>query len=58
MKNNLYVDDRKNRPYHCDLCGDCFYPCKHWDKPKVDESLCCQETQKVGVTKKKTYKGA
>ncbi len=30
---NLYclsVDDRKEKPFHCAVCGDDYSPCKHW----------------------------
>lgn len=26
----LSVDDRKDRPFHCDLCGDTYEACEHW----------------------------
>lgn len=29
----MYCDDRKDRPYHCDICGDTFYECDHWFMP-------------------------
>lgn len=25
------VDDRKDKPFHCDNCGDTYEPCHHWD---------------------------
>ena len=33
---NLSVNDGKNRPFHCDKCGDTFEPCKHWGEATVD----------------------
>lgn len=32
MANNLYCNDSKDRPYHCDKCGDTFEPCSHWSE--------------------------
>ena len=29
----MYADGRKNRPCHCDKCGDSFEPCDHWFEP-------------------------
>ena len=31
----LYVDTRKNKPFHCDSCGDSYEPCKCWDSPAL-----------------------
>lgn len=28
----LSVDDRKEKPFHCDVCGDTYEACKHWSK--------------------------
>jgi hypothetical protein len=28
---NLSVDDRKNKPFNCDVCGNAYEPCIHWD---------------------------
>ena len=29
-KYNLSVDDRKQKPFHCNLCGDTYEACNHW----------------------------
>lgn len=27
---HLSMNPRKDRPFHCDYCGDTFEECKHW----------------------------
>ncbi len=27
---HLSVDDRKDRPFHCDYCGNTYEACCHW----------------------------
>jgi hypothetical protein len=27
---HLSVDDRRERPFHCDYCGDTYEACRHW----------------------------
>jgi hypothetical protein len=29
--NSLYVNDRRDKPFHCSICGDSHEPCFHWD---------------------------
>jgi hypothetical protein len=32
----LSVDDRKDKPFHCDRCGDSYEPCIHWSQPRAN----------------------
>lgn len=33
---NLSVDDRKDKPFHCDKCGEDYDACYHWDREELD----------------------
>lgn len=30
---HLSVDDRRDRPFHCDVCRETYEPCVHWHLP-------------------------